>query len=71
MNEKIKTLATKEDIKTLATKAELKAEQYKIVKVQTYEGESYFVNNEAQLCLTLQPLYHTLKRLGNFERILS
>ena len=50
LNEKIKTLAT-EEIKTLATKAELKAEQDKIVKLQTYDlslciGQSYFVNDE-------------------------
>ena len=37
LNEKRKTLATKEEIKTLATKAELKAEQDKIVKLQTYD----------------------------------
>ena len=35
MNEKIKISATKEEIKEIATKAELKAEQYKIVNLQT------------------------------------
>ena len=41
MDEKIKTLATKGEIKTLIAKAELKAEQDKIVKLETY-GLSYF-----------------------------
>ena len=36
MNEKIKTLTTKEKI-VLATKAELKAEQDEIVNLQTYD----------------------------------
>ena len=66
MNEKIKTLPTKDEIKRLATKAELKAEQDKIVKLQTYDlnlftGQSYFVTDGLQLYLILQPLYHTLK----------
>ena len=42
MNEKIKISATKEEIKILATKTELKAEQDKIVKLQTYDL-SYFL----------------------------
>ena len=33
LNERKKTLTTKEEIKTLATRAELKAEQDKIVKL--------------------------------------
>ena len=37
LNEKINTLAKREEIKLLATKAELKAEQNKIVKPETYE----------------------------------
>ena len=37
LNEKIKILATKEEIKRLVTKAELRAEQAKIVKLQTYD----------------------------------
>ena len=36
MNEKIKTLETKEEMKTLVTNAELKAEQNKIVKLETH-----------------------------------
>ena len=61
LNQKIKTLASKEEIKTLATKAELKAEQDKIVKLQTYDlsifiGQSYFNNDGAQLYLIFQPI---------------
>ena len=43
LNQKIKTLATKEEIKILAAKAELKAEQDKIVKLQTYDFSPFFV----------------------------
>ena len=58
----MKTLKTKEEIKPLATKAELKAEQDKIVKLQTYDsslfiGQSYFSNDGAQLYLIFQPIY--------------
>ena len=75
LNEKI-TLTTKEEIKELATQAELKAEQDKLVKLQTYDlslsiGQSHFVNDEAQLYLILQPLYYTLKRLGDTEKVVS
>ena len=47
---------------------ELKAEQDKIVKLQTYDlslfiGRSYFINDEAQLYLIFQPLYYTLRKL--------
>ena len=75
LNEKIKILATKEEIKKLATKAEIKAEQDKI-KLQTYDlslfiSQSYFVNSGAQLYLILQPLYYTLKRLGDTENVVS
>ena len=46
-NEEIKALATKEETKILATKRELKAEQDKIVNLQTNElsffiGQSYY-----------------------------
>ena len=66
MNEKIETLALKEEIKKLATKAELKVQEDKILKLQTYYlsifiGQIYFVNDGAQLYLILQPLYYTLK----------
>ena len=65
----------KEEIKILATKAELKPEKDKTVKLQTYDlslfiSQSYFVNDGAQLYLILQPLYYTLKRLGNTEKVL-
>ena len=67
MNEKIETLALKEEIKKLAAKAELKAQEDKILKLQTYYlsiciGQNYFVNDGAQLYLILQPLYYTLKK---------
>ena len=76
LNEKIKTLATREEIKKLATKTELEAEQDKIMKLQTYDlslfiGQSYFVNDRAQLYLILQPLYYTLKWLGDTEKDVS
>ena len=76
MNEKIKKLTTKVEIKTLVTKAILKAEQDKITKLQTYDssfffGQSYFVNDGAQLYLKIQSTYHTLKRLGDTEKIVS
>ena len=73
---KIKTLATKDQIKKWATKAEFKAEQDKIVKLQTYDlslfiGQSYFVIDGAQLYLILQVLYYTLKRLGDTGKVVS
>ena len=65
LNEKIKPLPTKIEIKTLATKAELKAEQDKIVKLQTYDlrpfiGQSYFDNDVAQFYLLFQPSCKTV-----------
>ena len=63
MNEKIKTWMKKEEMGKLATKAELKAEQGKIVKLQTYDwshfiSQSYFNNDGTQLYLMLQPLFY-------------
>ena len=57
LDKKIKNLATKEEIET--TKTELKTQQYKIVKLQTYDlslfiSQTYFVNDGAQLYLILQ-----------------
>ena len=54
LNEKIKISTRKEKIKKIATKTELNAEQDKIVKLQIYDssffiGQSYFVNDGAQL----------------------
>ena len=71
LNEKIKTLAIKEEIKT-ATKAKLKTVQ--IVKLQIYDlslfvGQSYFNNDGAQLYLIFQSLCYTLKRVGNTEKL--
>ena len=76
MNEKIKTLVTEEEINTPATQAELKAEQDKLVKFQAFDlsrfiGQSYYINDGAQLYLILQPLYYTLKRLRNTEKVVS
>ena len=77
LNEKVKTLATKEEKeKKLATKAELKVEQDKIVTRQIYDlslftGQSYFNNDGAQIYLILQLLYYTLKRLGGTEKVVS
>ena len=52
LDEKIRTLSTipKEEIETLATKVELKAEQDKLVRLQTNDkslfiGQSYFKND--------------------------
>ena len=81
LNEKRKILATKEEIKTLAAKAELKAEQYKIVKLQTYDlslviGQSYNNNDGAQLYLIFQPscetithflVFHSQSQNGNLK----
>ena len=56
------------------TQAEFKAEQNKIIKLQTCDlslfiYQSYFANDGAQLYLTLQPLYYNLKRLGDTEKL--
>ena len=63
-NEKLKRLAAKEEIKKLPTAAELKAQQDKIVNLQTYDlslfiSQSCFANNGAQLYLIFQALYYT------------
>ena len=76
MNETIKKIATKQEIKKLGRKPELKAEQDKIVKLQTYDlshftGQRYFANNLAQLYLVLQPLSYTLERLGFTKIVVS
>ena len=69
-------MVTKEETNTLATKAELKAEQDKIVKLQTYDlsffiGQRYFNSEGSQNYLIFQTLYYTLKRLGNIEKVVS
>ena len=48
----------------------------KIVNLQTYDlslfiGQSYFVNDGAQLYLILQPLYYTLKTIGDTRNFAS
>ena len=48
----------------------------KFKKLQTFDsslfiGQGYFNNDGAQLYLVLQPLYYTLKRLGENEKVVS
>ena len=50
-------------MKPLATKAELKAEQDKIIKLQTFD-----LGHDAQNYLIL-PLYYTLKTLADTEKV--
>ena len=50
--------------------------QGKLVKLQTYDlslfiGQSYFIIDGTQLYLILQPVYYTLKRLADTEKIVS
>ena len=75
LNEKIKTLATREEIKKLATKTELETEQDKIMKLQTWFKSFYWskllCQYGAQFYLILQPLYYTLKWLGDTEKDVS
>ena len=45
-------------------------------KIQKFDsilfiGQSYFFNDRAQLYLIFEPLYYTLKRLGDTEKIVS
>ena len=52
--------------KKSATKAELKAEEDKVLKLQTYDsslfiGQSYVINDGPQNFLIFQPIYKTLK----------
>ena len=67
MDEKIKTLATKEGKKTLATKVELKAEQDKIINLETHDlsyflGKVFFlVMMVLKICFFYQPTLRTLK----------
>ena len=39
--------------------------------ISLFIGQSYFFNDGAQLYLIFQTLYHTLKRLGDTEKIVS
>ena len=45
LNEKIKTLAAKEEISTLATKSALRTEQDQIVKLQIYDLSLFIAQN--------------------------
>ena len=60
----------------MATKEELKAEQYKLVKLETYDlslfiGQSYFNNEGSPNYVIFQPPYCTLKALSNIEKVVS
>ena len=57
MNEKIKTLTTKEKI-ILATKAELKAEQDEIVNLQTYDLSHFTFTLPLLIKVTLIMMEH-------------
>ena len=76
LNEKTKILATKKEMKTLATKAELKAEQDKIVKIETYGlglfiVQSYFNNDGARLYLIFQPIYKNFTTFSGLPYTIS
>ena len=76
IDEKIKTLASKEETKALVTKAELKAEQDKIVKLQTYDlspfiGQSYFNIDESLNYLIFQPTYKALTTFSGLTSTIS
>ena len=58
-----------EKIKSLSTKAELKAEQDKIIELQTFDlslfiGKSYFNNDGVLPYLIFQPIYKTITTLS-------
>ena len=45
------------------------------IKPQTYDlslfiGQSYFINDGAQVYWIVQPLYYTLKSLGGAEKVI-
>ena len=66
----------KEEITTLATKAELKAEQDKMVKLQTYDlslfiGQGYFINDGSQNYLVFQPIYKTITTFSGLPLAIS
>ena len=50
---------------------ENKLKQLQAFDSSLFIGQSYFNNNGAQLYLIRQPLYYTLKRLGDVEKVLS
>ena len=74
LNEKIKALPRKEKRKTLAIKWALKAEQDKIVVLQTFDSnyfrsKSHFKDDTIQNYLAFQPIHICFKKIGNSERI--
>ena len=52
-------------------KLENKIEKLQICDSTLFIGSSRFFNDGAQLYLIFQPLYYTLKRLGDTEKIVS
>ena len=66
----------KEEIKALPKKVELKAEQDKIVKIQTYDlslfiVQSYFNNDGSQNYLIFQPIYKTITTFSDLTSTIS
>ena len=66
----------KEEIKALPKKVELKAEQDKIVKIETYDlslfiGQSYFNNDGSQNYLIFQPIYKTITTFSDLASTIS
>ena len=63
-----------ERLKKLATKAELKPEQYKIVKLQSFDlryflCKSHFEHNSTQNILVFQPVQRHFEKIGNSKLI--
>ena len=52
-------------------KLQNKIEKLQICDSTLFIGSSHFFNDGAQLYLIFQPLYYTLKRLGDTEKIVS
>ena len=62
------------DKKVSSNKSKHLLVENEVKALQTFDsslfiGQSYFFNDGAQLYLIFQPLYYTLKRLGNTEKI--
>ena len=67
---KLNKKVTSNKTKHLLVENELK-KQLQTFDIGLFIGQSYLHNDGAQLYLILQPLYYTLKRLGDTEKILS
>ena len=70
MDDKINTLATKEEIKSLTTKAELNVEQDEIIKFETHDlsyflGKTFFGNDGSQNMFFYQHSFIILESLVN------